>query len=52
MLKYWSSSPTNYTFQPKSRSNRSNDSIAFFFVVGAFEIGTNFDDNLNIIVFA
>ena len=46
MLKSWSSSQAKYIFQQKSRSKRSNESIAFF-VVGALGIGTNFKDNPN-----
>jgi hypothetical protein len=39
------SSPAKCTFQPKSRSNLSKDSIAFFFVVASFGIGMNFADS-------
>ena len=38
MLKSVSSLPVRYTFQPKSCSNHSKDSIIFFLVVAAFGI--------------
>ena len=39
------SDPEKKTFQPKSRSERSNNSIAFFLVVAVLQLGTDLLDS-------